>query len=288
MTPLYRSGHLPVSGGHQVYWERHGRQGAEPVFFLHGGPGGCSNHDHLAFFDLEHFDIVLFDQRGGGRSTPHGHRQHNETARIVEDIEALRQHFDFAQISLLGISWGSWLALQYARHAPLRVRRMVLASLFVPCPEHVATYHEALTRHLQSDESSSFEQVCLDLEQPCQARSHKAAIAWARAGLRVNRQHLGAMALDDFIDAVALRAMRLELHYHCAGYFFTALDDALRLNTPCQVIQGIADPIGLLSLRWLRQRVPLHCRLFKAGHDAFHPKLLSAIRQGLRPIISTQ
>lgn len=288
MNAVYRSGYLPVSGGHQVYWERHGRQGAEPVFFLHGGPGGCSGRDHLAFFDLEHFDVVLFDQRGGGRSTPHGERQHNETARIVEDIEALRQHFDFAQISLLGISWGSWLALQYTRRAPSRVRRLVLASLFVPCSEHVATYHQALTHCLQTQESTSFEQLCQDLERPCQTSAHRAAMAWVRAGLRVNRQHLGAMALERFVDAVALRAIRLELHFHQAGYFFTEQDQTLTMSTPCQVIQGIDDTIGLASLRWLRQRIPLRCRLFRAGHDTFNPVLLNAIRQSLISVHSAQ
>ncbi|TFY93511.1 alpha/beta fold hydrolase [Pseudomonas nabeulensis] len=288
MKIAYQSGYLPVSGGHEVYWERHGREGEQPVFFLHGGPGGCSSHDHLAFFDLEHFDIVLFDQRGGGRSRPHGERQNNDTARVVEDIEALRQHFDFAQISLLGVSWGSWLALQYARWATSRVNRMVLASLFVPCPQHVATYHQALTRYLHTQESTSFEQLCLDLGRPCQALAQRAAMAWARAGLRLNRQYLDPVALERFIDAAALRAIAVELHYHQAGYFFTEQDQALPLSTPCQVIQGIDDPIGLASLRWLRQRIPLSCRLLRAGHDTFSPVLLNAIRQSLMPIQGTQ
>ncbi|CRM08719.1 Proline iminopeptidase [Pseudomonas sp. 24 E 1] len=281
MKPLYRSGHLPVSGGHQVYWERHGQEGGEPVFFLHGGPGGSSSHDHLAFFNLEHFEVVLFDQRGGGRSSPHGEWQNNETARIIEDIEALRKHFGFTQITLLGISWGSWLALKYAWQAPSRVCRLVLASLFVPTPNHLATYHRALACYLKAEAVTSFEQVCKDLEQSCERLQHKAAMAWVGAALRLNRQRMGKAALEHFIDEVALRAIRLEVHYHRAGYFFCEEDQGLTLSCACHVIQGINDPIGLSSLRWLRQRALLKCRLLRAGHDAFDPVLMRAIQQSL-------
>ncbi|AZE67680.1 proline iminopeptidase [Pseudomonas synxantha] len=281
MRPIPRQGYLPRADGHSLYWERHGCDGAEPVFFLHGGPGGCSSGHHLDFFDSARFDIILFDQRGGGRSTPHGECRDNNTALVIEDIEALRQYFGFTQIALLGISWGSWLALQYAWHHPSRVSRLVLASLFVPSPENRAAYHRALTRHLKTLGFTSFRHLCSDIEHPNLHHQRLAAMAWVKAGLRANRQYFDAQALEAFIDDVALRAIRLELHYHRAGYFFTEQDKALSLTHVCQVIQGVNDAIGLASLRWLRRRVPLQCRLFKAGHDAFNPTLLNAVRQSL-------
>ncbi|PMV25011.1 MULTISPECIES: alpha/beta fold hydrolase [unclassified Pseudomonas] len=281
MTHLQSSGYLPVSDNHQLYWERHGREGAEPVFFLHGGPGGCSSRDHLAFFNLEHFDIVLFDQRGGGRSTPHGERLGNETERIIDDIETLREHFGFAQITVLGVSWGSWLALKYAWQRPSHVHRLVLASLFVPSPENLVIYHHAVTRYLSAKAFTSFEQVCEDLDQPCRQLQRQAALAWVGAALHLNRQRMDKAALEHFIDDVAVRAIRLEVHYHRAGYFFHEQDQGLMLRCSCQVIQGIHDPVGLSSLRWLRQRALLKCRLFRAGHDAFDPVLVSGIEQSL-------
>ena len=281
MRPCARHGHLPRPGGHRLYWERHGREGGEPVFFLHGGPGGCASQHHLVFFDLDRFDIILFDQRGAGRSTPHGERRCNTTANTIEDIDALRQYFDFAQITLLGISWGSWLALQYAWHTPARVRRLVLASLFVPYPENRATYHQRLMGYLNASGFTAFKQLWRDLQHPCRHRQRSAALAWARAGLRLNQQQMGAQALERFIDAAAVRAIRLELHYHRAAYFFSAQDQALRLDATVQVVQGINDAMGLCSLRWLRGRAPLQCQLFKAGHDVFHPSLSRAIQHSL-------
>ena len=126
----YDSGRLDVGDGHDLYWERCGTPGAKPVVFLHGGPGaGCST-DHRRQFDPERYDILLFDQRGCGRSTPHASLESNTTWHLVEDIERLRALAGIDKWMVYGGSWGSTLALAYAQTHPDRVTELVLRGIF--------------------------------------------------------------------------------------------------------------------------------------------------------------
>ncbi|HET9427965.1 MAG TPA: prolyl aminopeptidase [Allosphingosinicella sp.] len=126
----YESGQLDVGDGHLLYWERCGTPGAKPVVFLHGGPGtGCSP-DHRRQFDPKLYDILLFDQRGSGRSTPHASLEANTTWHLVDDIERLRSKFGIDRWMVYGGSWGSTLALAYAQTHPERVTELVLRGIF--------------------------------------------------------------------------------------------------------------------------------------------------------------
>jgi proline iminopeptidase len=126
----YESGRLDVGDGHVIYWERCGTPGAKPVVFLHGGPGaGCST-DHRRQFDPARYDILLFDQRGCGRSTPHASLEANTTWHLVADIERLRQLAGVERWMVYGGSWGSTLALAYAQTHPDRVTELVLRGIF--------------------------------------------------------------------------------------------------------------------------------------------------------------
>ena len=119
-----RTGWLPVSGGHQLYYECHGH--GRPVVMLHGGPGGAMNLGILRIFDLKKWCVVLFDQRGCGKSTPRNSLVENTTWHLVEDIERLREHFGFDAWFVSGGSWGTTLALAYAETHPTRVTGMLL------------------------------------------------------------------------------------------------------------------------------------------------------------------
>jgi proline iminopeptidase len=126
----YQSGQLEVGDGHVLYWERCGTPGAKPVVFLHGGPGaGCST-DHRRQFDPARYDIMLFDQRGCGRSTPHASLEANTTWHLVEDIERLRELAGVDKWMVYGGSWGSTLALAYAQTHPERTTELVLRGIF--------------------------------------------------------------------------------------------------------------------------------------------------------------
>jgi len=120
------SGHLSVSGGHQIYYEKHGARDARPVVVLHGGPGGGMNRIMLQSFDLNKWCVVLFDQRGCGKSTPFGSLEHNTTWDLVDDIESLRTHFGWDSWFVTGGSWGTTLALAYAETHPSRVTGLLL------------------------------------------------------------------------------------------------------------------------------------------------------------------
>ena len=127
----YETGMLDVGNGHVIYWERCGTSGAKPVVFLHGGPGaGCSPLQRQQF-DPELYDILLFDQRGCGRSTPFASLENNTTWDIVADMEQLRTMCGHEKWQVFGGSWGSTLALSYAQTHPERVSELILRGIFL-------------------------------------------------------------------------------------------------------------------------------------------------------------
>ena len=286
MAAFLNKGYYPTGDGHHLYWERHGTPGNEPIFFLHGGPGGRCTPHHLEFFDLRCFDIIVFDQRGCGRSRPLGELEHNNTRLGVEDIDTLRRYFGFAKISLLGISWGSWLAIQYQQRYPEAVLKTTLVSVFVPFSANVSAYDKTLSQGLSEithgSSGTSARGIYQILSHGCEVQQRQAAIHWLQAILQLNGQSMGLRALEDFVNEEAVRAIRLELHYHINRYFFTCADESLSVDANTLVIQGIKDTFGMSSVRWLRQRQDIHCRLLHAGHNAFDLPILKTVQQSLK------
>ena len=133
----HRSGELQVQPPHVLYWEQCGNPEGEPILFLHGGPGaGCTELDRR-FFDPEHFRIVLFDQRGCGRSRPVGELAHNTIDHLVGDIEALREHLGIERWHVFGGSWGSTLTLYYAQAYPERCLSLTLRGIWLLRDEEI-------------------------------------------------------------------------------------------------------------------------------------------------------
>jgi proline iminopeptidase len=133
----YRTGHLRLDLRHTMYWEESGNPQGPPVLFLHGGPGAGATPVHRRFFDPGHWRIVIYDQRGGGRSTPLGETQDNSPDHLVEDIERLRRELGIARWVVFGGSWGSTLALYYAQTHPQCVRGLVLRGIFLCRPAEI-------------------------------------------------------------------------------------------------------------------------------------------------------
>src|SRR4029077_12077002 len=127
----YRKGFLRVSELHEIYFEESGNRGGKPVILLHGGPGGGTEAKMRRFFDPKRYRIVLFDQRGCGKSRPHASLIDNTTWHLVEDIERLREHLGIEKWLVFGGSWGSTLALAYAETHPQRVTELVLRGIFL-------------------------------------------------------------------------------------------------------------------------------------------------------------
>jgi proline iminopeptidase len=126
----YRTGMLDVGDGHRLYWELCGNPSGKPVVFLHGGPGAGASADHRRQFDPDRYNILLFDQRGCGRSTPHASLEANTTWHLVEDMERLRELIGVERWQVFGGSWGSTLALAYAQTHPDHVTELVLRGIF--------------------------------------------------------------------------------------------------------------------------------------------------------------
>jgi proline iminopeptidase len=138
----YESGMLDVGDGHSVYWELCGTPGAKPAVFLHGGPGAAFGPDHRRLFDPARYQVLLFDQRGCGRSTPNGSLEANTTWDLVEDIEHLRRLAGVERWLVFGGSWGSTLGLAYAERHPDRVSELVLRGIFGCRREEIAWYYQ--------------------------------------------------------------------------------------------------------------------------------------------------
>ena len=138
----FESGFLDTGDRHQVYWERVGTKGAKPAVFLHGGPGGGCGPVHRRLFDPALYDVILFDQRGCGRSTPFASLDNNTTWDLVSDIERLREMAGFDQWLVFGGSWGSTLALAYAETHPERVSELVLRGIYTLTTAELDWYYQ--------------------------------------------------------------------------------------------------------------------------------------------------
>src|SRR5690606_31911572 len=138
----YETGTLEVGDGHVLYYERSGTRGAKPAVFLHGGPGGGISAKHRQLFDPDLYDVMLFDQRGCGRSTPHATLEANTTWHLVADMERLREAMGVESWLVFGGSWGSTLALAYAQTHPERVSELVLRGIFMARRQELDWYYQ--------------------------------------------------------------------------------------------------------------------------------------------------
>lgn len=130
-TEPYSTGFLEVDGTHSLYWEQSGNPGGVPIVLLHGGPGAGATPMHRRFFDPDHYRIVIFDQRGAGRSHPHGSLESNTLSHLIDDIEKLRARLNIGRWHVFGGSWGSTLALAYAQQHPECCLSLILRGVFL-------------------------------------------------------------------------------------------------------------------------------------------------------------
>ncbi len=293
----YESGRLDVGDGHSLYWERCGTPGAKPVVFLHGGPGAGCSPDHRRQFDPERYDILLFDQRGCGRSTPHASLEANTTWHLVADIERLREMVGAEQWLVFGGSWGSTLALAYAQAHPERVVGCVLRGVFLGRPSEVEWFLYGLRRvfpdawaafaeHLPPEERGDLlgnylKRLC----EPDPVVHLPAARAWSQYEGSCSTLLPSPDTVASFAqDRTALGLARIEAHYFANGLFLPAgglLAGMHRIaHIPAEVVQGRYDMICPpetaydLAMAWPRARLTL---VADAGHSALEPGVRTAL-----------
>ena len=257
----YKSGMLDVGSGHEIYWELCGNPAGRPAVFLHGGPGGGCNEDHRRLFDPERYRVLLFDQRGCGRSTPHASLDSNTTAHLIEDIEALREQFDVERWLVLGGSWGSTLALAYAQAHPDRVTHLILRGIFTGRRSELLWLFQDGASWLFPDKWQNFLAPIPDEErgdlitayhkQLTDSDGDKALIA-ARAWSQWESDILRLMPLKDppepeNPDKAAMAMAAIENHYFINKCFLKdaqLLRDIYRIkDIPGIIIQGRYDVI---------------------------------------------
>jgi proline iminopeptidase len=255
----YDHGMLDVGDGHRVYWELCGNPNGKPVVFLHGGPGGGCTPTQRRLFDPEKYRILLFDQRGCGRSTPYASLEANTTWHLVADIERLRQMIGVDKWMVFGGSWGSTLALAYAQEHTERVTELVLRGIFTLRRSELLWYYQEgaswifpdkwegflapIPEEERGDLMAAYRRRLIDPDSAVQARAARAWSMWE--GETITLLHNQGYS-DQFGDEhYAIAFARIENHYFVnEGWFEEGqlIRNAHRLkNIPGVIIQGRYD-----------------------------------------------
>jgi proline iminopeptidase len=294
----YISEHIEVEGGQRLYIEQCGNPSGVPVVFLHGGPGAGCEPFHRRFFDPGKYRIVLFDQRGAGRSTPHATLENNTTADLVADIEVIRKHLCVDRWVVFGGSWGATLGLAYAEAYPERVLGMILRGIFLCRDEDIhwiyqqgasrlfPDYWQDFIAQIPADEHENFVSAYYQrLAGDDEVMRMRAAEAWSkwegRCATLLPSPELTAHFTQPFL---ALSLARIECHYFKHHSFMRPnqlIDEASVLrDIPGVIVHGRYDGICPVDQAWALHRVWPRSELNiipDAGHAASEPGITQAL-----------
>ncbi len=293
----FETGYLPVTGGHVMYWEQVGAPEGRPVLCLHGGPGAGAGAVDRRFFDPAFWRVVIFDQRGAGRSRPLGGLEHNTTVDLVDDIETLREHLGVQRFLLFGGSWGSTLALAYAQAHPERVAGLVLRGVFLGRPAELEWFlyglrrffpdaHAAFASFLPPDERHDLLGAYLTrLIDPDPSVHLPAARAWSLYEGSCSTLLPSPDAVASFArDRSALGLARIEAFYFANGLFLPPEGLLARMHLlaslPAEIVQGRYDMVCPVQSAFELAAVWPQARLTivpDAGHSALEPGVRRAL-----------
>jgi proline iminopeptidase len=289
----YRTGMLKVSDVHTLYWEESGNPKGKPAVFLHGGPGGGSDPKVRRFFHPDKYRIVVFDQRGCGKSTPYASLDANTTWDLVSDIEKLRTHLAIEKWQVFGGSWGSTLALAYAEKHPDRVTELVLRGIFllrkkeidwfyqegasIIYPDAWEPYFAHIPEAERGDLVTAYHKRLTSDDPAVRLAAAKVWSGWegATSKLLPDASFAGHYEEDEF----ALAFARIEAHYFANKGFFEAdgqlLRDAEKIrHIPGVIVQGRYDVVCPIFSAWALHRAWPEADLIispDAGHSAWEP-----------------
>jgi proline iminopeptidase len=294
----FDSGMLDVGDGHQIYWERSGTKGAKPAVFLHGGPGGGISPKHRRLFDPKLYDVILFDQRGCGRSTPHAELEANTTWHLVADIERLREMAGFDKWLVFGGSWGSTLALAYAETHPERVSELVLRGIFTLRRSEVDWYYQHGASMMFPEKWDRFIAQIPEQERDNFVHAYRARLTSEDRATRIAAAKAWSIWEGETItllpepetsdkfgdDEFALAFARIENHYFVHGGWMEEgqlIRDAGKLKgIPGVIIQGRYDmacpPVTAWELHKAWPEAEYHL-IEGAGHAYSEPGILDRL-----------
>ena len=292
----YHAFQLRVDPLHEIYVEESGNPDGKPVLFVHGGPGGGTEPKQRRYFDPKRYRIVLFDQRGCGRSTPHASLERNTTWHLVADMEAVRSHLRIERWMLFGGSWGSTLSLAYAIRHPERVTELVLRGIFLLrrreldwfyqegasriFPDAWEPYLAAIPEAERGDLMAAYHRRLVSEDAGTRLAAARTWSVWEGSTSRLlpDPELISRTAEDQF----ALAFARIECHYFVNRGFFESdgwlLEQAGRLRSvPGVIVQGRYDVVCPLESAWALHRAWPEADLrivADAGHSASEPGIV--------------
>lgn len=291
----YKVHHLAVDATHTLYIEECGNAEGTPVLFVHGGPGGGISAEHRRFFNPERYRIILFDQRGAGRSTPHASLTDNTTDHLISDMEQIREHLGVEQWQLFGGSWGSTLSLLYAQRFPHRVNSMVLRGIFLSRQQDFDWLYRKGASEVFPDHWQAFQRPIPVAEQGDLLRAYyqrltsanelermAAAKAWSIWEGQCSTLQQKADVLEHYAEPhLALAMARLEAHYFMHHSFIEENQILERANTLAGIrtiiVHGRYDMVcPMIQAYQLWEALPdaeLHI-VRDAGHSAFESGII--------------
>lgn len=293
------TGHLKVSDVHEIYFEESGNPEGKPVVFVHGGPGGGTSPNYRQFFNPEKYRIILFDQRGCGKSRPYASLEDNTTWDLVEDMEKLRKHFGIEKWLVFGGSWGSTLALAYAETHPEHVSELVLRGIFLVRKKEIDWFYQEGASYIYPDAwEPYFDHIPEDERDDMVGAYYKrltsedpevrvaAARAWSIWEGSTSKLFPDLNLLNRFGDATFAEAFaRIECHYFINRGFMLndsqLLDDVEKIrHIPTVIVQGRYDVVCPMTSAWDLHRALPEAEfnlIADAGHSAHEPGITAAL-----------
>lgn len=292
-------GRLKVSKIHEIYYEQSGNPRGKPVVFVHGGPGGGTDPKQRRFFDPARYRIVLFDQRGCGKSTPHACLEENTTWDLVADMEKLRHRLGISKWQVFGGSWGSTLALAYAQSHPQEVTELVLRGIFLLRDKDIQWFYQSGASEVFPDAWESYVAPIPEAERGDFVRAYHsrltspdeqirlaAARAWSvwegsTSKLFYDSDFVAKYGADEFAIAFA----RIECHYFINRGFMSSSNQLLEgidkiRHIPTTIVQGRYDMCCPMDGAWTLHRAWPEAEFFvipDQGHSAFEPGICRAL-----------
>jgi proline iminopeptidase len=295
----FSSGWLPTGGLHEIYYEECGSPSGKPCVVLHGGPGGAINTTMRRFFDPQRWRVVLFDQRGCGKSRPNASLQDNTTWTLVEDIERLRKRLGVQKWTVFGGSWGSTLALAYAIKHPDRVENLVLRGVFLLTDRELSWFYQDGASMLfpdawerfcapippaeRGDMISAYHKRLTHSDRRVQAEAAAAWSQWEGDTISLRGPEARPAKFNEVDFAIAFA--RIECHFFANRGFFDEdgwlLKNIHRVaNIPGWIVQGRFDVVTPLESAWALKKAWSAARfeiIWDAGHASTEPGIIDAL-----------
>ncbi len=295
----YKTTQLQVSPVHTIHVEESGNPKGRPAVFVHGGPGGGSIPQYRQYFDPDAYRIVVFDQRGSGKSTPHANLEQNTTWDLVADMERIREALDIDRWLVFGGSWGSTLSLAYAQTHPDRVKALVLRGIFLLRPKEIRWFYQEGASFIFADAWEKYLAPIPEAERDDLVAAYyrrltsddpairsEAARAWSVWEATTSKLIPDPKLIEDFGgDEFAEAFARIECHYFTNRGFFEHPDQLLEgvdriRSIPAVIVQGRYDVVCPMTTAWdLHRRWPeadFHL-VPDAGHSAGEPGIVDQL-----------